>query len=332
MNKFYTLLLTVLTITVLNNFSYATSVSSVMTTRVNVLVKSEDAVVKSEDAVVESENIVAATDSVVKDDIVVKSDNGVLENRTIIKESKILKGKTSSKDLKTMYSSLSKDAEAFYSKGNYGEALNSYLQIYDEGKMSADLYYNIANCYYKLGKNSKAILFYERAKLLRPNANIINYNLKMAKAHIVDKIESVPVFFATRWVRYFENYFTADVWAYIAVVLFLLFLFMAGCFFYSSSVRLKRNGFGIAVVALFLTICSTVFASHQYHMLNDKNSAIIMAPSVTVKGSPADSGTDLFLIHEGLKVNVKENVSGWYNIRLEDGNEGWVEANSLEII
>jgi len=329
MNKFYTLLLTVLTITVLNNFSYATNVSSVMTIRVNLAANSEDVPVNSEDftsSKVESENILAATDSVVKED------NTVMENRTIIKDSKSLKGKTSSKDLKTMYFKLLENAEDFYSKGNYSESLNSYLQIYNEGKMSADLYFNIANCYYKLGKNSKAILFYERAKLLKPNDNMINYNLKMAKARVVDKIESVPVFFATRWLRYFESLFIADIWAYVAVALFLLFLFMTACFFYSRSIRLKRNGFVIAVITLFLTICSTVFASHQYHMLNDKNYAVIMAPSVTVKGSPADSGTNLFLIHEGLKVNVKENVLGWYNIRLEDGNEGWVEANSLEII
>ena len=324
MNKFYVLLFAVLTVAGLSNFSYAVGTSA-NGPEIKKLTKGNSEKLIASKAPMSSKAPVA-TDSVVEDD------GELMENSTIIVDSKGSKEGVSNKSLNVMYSNICKDAESFYSKGNYNDALEKYLQVYKDGKMSADLYYNIANCYFKLGKNSKAILFYERAKLLSPNDNMINYNLNMARARVIDKIEPVPVFFATRWLRYFEKLFTADVWSYMAVAFFLVFLIMLGLFFYSSSVRIKRNGFVIGIIVLIFTVASIVFAYHQYQRLNDKNTAIVMSPSVTVKGSPSESGTDLFLIHEGTKVNVNENVSGWYNIRLQDGNEGWVKHNTLEII
>lgn len=51
-----------------------------------------------------------------------------------------------------------------------------------------------------------------------------------------------------------------------------------------------------------------------------------------MKGAPDNSGTALFLIHEGLKVRVIGTLGNWYNIRVADGNEGWVEKSELEKI
>ena len=51
-----------------------------------------------------------------------------------------------------------------------------------------------------------------------------------------------------------------------------------------------------------------------------------------MKGAPDNSGTSLFLIHEGLKVQVVGELGNWYNIRLADGNEGWIAKSDLERI
>ena len=41
---------------------------------------------------------------------------------------------------------------------------------------------------------------------------------------------------------------------------------------------------------------------------------------------------DLFVIHEGTKVNIIDQVNGWYNISLADGRQGWVRKNDIEVI
>ena len=56
-------------------------------------------------------------------------------------------------------------------------------------------------------------------------------------------------------------------------------------------------------------------------------------PSVTVRSTPSDSGTSLFILHEGHKVDVKDNsMKDWKEIRLEDGKVGWIPASAIEII
>lgn len=223
-------------------------------------------------------------------------------------------------------------AEQFYAAGKYSDAVELYKQMLAAGEESAALYYNLGNAYYKMGENTQAILNYERALLLDPSDNMARYNLKMAQQAVVDKIEVLPELFLVRWYKALETHFSADQWGYISVALFILFLIMAALFFYSRSVALKKTVFFIGIVAFLLTLGTIFFAMQQSKRISDREYAIIITPSVTVKGAPDNSGTSLFLVHEGLKVKVVSELGQWYNIRLADGNEGWVAKSDLEKI
>lgn len=223
-------------------------------------------------------------------------------------------------------------AEQLYAEGKYADAADAYNKILAEGMESAELYYNLGNCYYKLGENTRAILNYERSLLLDPGDAMTRYNLKMAQHAIVDKIEVLPELFLVRWYKALETYFSADQWGYISVALFIIFLVMAALFFYSPSIGVKKTGFVVGIIVFFLTVGSIFFAMKQSSRVSEREYAIITTPSVTVKGAPDNSGTSLFLIHEGLKVRVVGELGSWYNIRLADGNEGWVAKTDLEKI
>ena len=227
---------------------------------------------------------------------------------------------------------MTQQAEQWYASGQYADAADVYNRILAAGMESADLYYNLGNCYYKLGENTRAILNYERSLLLNPGDDMTRYNLKMAQQAVVDKIEVLPELFLVRWYREVETAFSADQWAYLSVVLFVVFLVMTALFFYSRSVGVKKTGFVVGIVVFLLTVASLFFAFRQDMRISDREYAIIMTPSVTVKGAPDNSGTSLFLIHEGLKVQVVGELGNWYNIRLADGNEGWVAKTDVEKI
>ena len=228
--------------------------------------------------------------------------------------------------------SLNQQAEDEYKAGKYLEAADTYKKILADGQESFALYYNLGNCYYKLGENTQAILNYERALLLDPANKDAQYNLKMAQNQVVDKIEVLPEIFFIRWYKALISWFSADQWAYISVVLFVLFLGMVALFFYSSSVWMKKTGFTLGFVLLFFTVMTIVFSVKLNNRIVERDNAIVVTPSVTVKGAPDASGTSLFVIHEGLKVKVIESLGDWVNIRLEDGNEGWVAKNDVEKI
>lgn len=227
---------------------------------------------------------------------------------------------------------LEQQAEDLYREGKYNEAAEAYHKVLESGWESAALYYNLGNCYYKLGENTRAILNYERALILNPGNGDVKYNLEMAQKAIVDKIEVLPELFLLRWYKAVVSNFSADQWAYISVGLFILCLCMVAMFFYSASVWAKKTGFFSGAILFIFTILAVSFAFKQNERVKNRDYAILTTPSVTVKGAPDNSGTSLFVVHEGLKVRVIGTLGDWYNIRLADGNEGWVLKSDLEKI
>ena len=121
--------------------------------------------------------------------------------------------------------------------------------------------------------------------------------------------------------------------AKMGIITFILMLLMLALYFFSKKIALKKVGFISAVCLLFVCIVANIFASAQKDKAQSHETAIIMAPSITVKSTPNEGGTDLFILHEGRKVYIKDNaMREWKEIQLEDGNAGWVPASAIEII
>lgn len=232
----------------------------------------------------------------------------------------------------TAQDSLLVNANQHYTSGEYEEAIATYHEILNSGLESAEVYYNLGNSYYRTGQVTKAILNYERAKLLAPNDEDIQFNLDLANQHVVDAIDPLPQVFFVRWWHSLANKFSVDGWAKISVVTFILTLILAGFFFFTRTITIKRFAFWIGILVITISIFSFNFASMQKKRITSHNFAIITQPSVIVKSSPSESGTDLFLIHEGLKVEIKDSLGSWNEIRLANGSQGWLPANSLEKI
>ncbi|MCU4155764.1 tetratricopeptide repeat protein [Carboxylicivirga sp. A043] len=219
-----------------------------------------------------------------------------------------------------------------YSDGNFQTAIDTYKGILSTGVESGSLYFNLGNAYYKNGELANAILNYERALLLKPHDKDIKYNLELAYSQTTDKIESVDNFFLSKWVIDFRNKTTSDTWAFIGVACFLLTLVMAALFFFTNSAFLKKAGFYLGVGLLLGTMVTLTFSYRQKSKLVNRNHAIVFSPSLTVKSSPDASGTEIFILHEGTKVEIVSTLGHWKEIQIADGTVGWVEETSITII
>jgi tetratricopeptide (TPR) repeat protein len=215
----------------------------------------------------------------------------------------------------------------YFSAGTYNEALQAWTEVYNTGYRSASLCYNIGNSYFKLNNIPQAILFYERAYLLKPADEDINYNLQIARTLIVDRFQEIPELFFIRWYDFISLFLSSNRWARISIISFILSLLFLSLYIYSSKYRRKVIGFWFAVSLFVITIGSFVFSVRNKYLVYDSHKAIISG-----KSSPDNSGTDLFVIHEGTKVTVEDEVGDWLEIRLSDGNKGWIPLNSLNII
>lgn len=149
----------------------------------------------------------------------------------------------------------------------------------------------------------------------------------------IDKVEPVPEVFFVSWIKSLTNSMSVDAWATWGIVSFILLIIAFYFFIFSKQIMLKKIGFISGIILLIVTVCSNLFASQQKEHLVNRSEAIVMNPSVTVRSTPSESGTSLFILHEGRKVSVKDNsMKEWKEIRLEDGKVGWVPASAIEVI
>ena len=223
-------------------------------------------------------------------------------------------------------------ANTAYMEKDFSLAARLYETALSEEGASAAVYYNLGNACYRLNQIAPAILNYERALLLEPGNRDIRFNLEIARLKTVDKIEPVGEFFLAGIYNAVQNGYNTDQWSYIAVAGFLLLIVCLFLFFFSRKISLKKIGFYTGLMLLVICLVSNVFAYNQKKKLTHRTTAIIFSATTTLKSAPDNSGTDLFILHEGTKVKVTNQLGEWNEIETADGNVGWIKNKEIEII
>lgn len=229
--------------------------------------------------------------------------------------------------------SLWNSAAQAYTEGRWHDAVDLYEQIGDLGLESSTLYYNTGNAYYKSGDLPHAVLNYERALKLDPSHNDASYNLQFVNGMIQDQIDHVPAFILAVWTENICRLMDSDAWAITFLVLLGLSLAMFLMFLLSPSEAGRKTGFCICIVSVVLAAASISFSLWQKNDYEKKDGAVVMKPVASVKSSPSsESSQNLFVLHEGTKVFILDQVGSWHNVELADGRQGWIRTGDIEII
>ena len=224
------------------------------------------------------------------------------------------------------------DADKEYAKGNYLQASKDYSDLLKVGE-SVELYYNLGNCYYRLGNITKSIIAYEKAHRLSPSDRDVTFNLEFVREKTIDKIERQEKNFFSAGYTMLQNLMDMDAWACLSIVAFFVCLGMAMLFLLGRDEWMRKLGFYVALLSVFVFVFSTLFAWQQKHNFDARDRAVVVAPSASVKLTPSDSSADAVVVHEGTAVQIVDRtMSDWYSVKLDDGKEGWLKRNSLEII
>lgn len=224
------------------------------------------------------------------------------------------------------------NADAEYKRGNYQQAIKDYEELLKQG-VNADLYYNLGNAYYRTDNVTQAILAYERALMLSPGDDDIRFNLQFATSKTIDKITPESEMFFVTWYHSLVNFTSVDNWAVMAIASIVLVLLLVLMFLFGPNVLLRKIGFYGGCLFFALFVFCNFFAYQQKYNLQNRTAAIVIAPSVTVKKTPANGSSDVFVIHEGTKVDITDKgLKDWRGIRLADGREGWLQTRQIEEI
>jgi len=230
------------------------------------------------------------------------------------------------------YQTIIDSANKYYSDAKYEKAINLYNSIIDKGFESAELYYNIGNAYFKSEDIANAILYFEKAKKIKPNDEDINYNLEVANSRISDKIEEIPELFFVKWWRNIKNLYCVDTWAKISVFTISFFFVLALVYFMSKNNLMRKFSFFSGIILIILFTISLNFSIKKYKSTINQNEGIIFTPSITVKSSPNKNSVDLFVVHEGTKIKVIDELGEWVEIKIANGSVGWLKKENLKMI
>ena len=224
------------------------------------------------------------------------------------------------------------NADTEYQKGNYQQAIRDYEEILKNGE-SAEIYFNLGNAYYRTDNITKAVLNYERARLLSPGDDDINFNLQFARSKTIDKITPESEMFFVTWYKSLVNFTSVDNWAKTGILCIVMALLLVLLYLFGPQLMLRKIGFfgGLAFFVIFLL--SNLFAFQQKQALDNRTGAIVISPSVNIKKTPAKNSADQFVLHEGTRVDIiDKGMTDWRCIRVGDGREGWIETKAIEEI
>ena len=223
-------------------------------------------------------------------------------------------------------------ANTAYQSNDFRDAIELYTRVVELQYESAILYYNLGNAYFKTGDHARAMLWLERAYRLAPNNEDIIHNINFVQQKLIDKIEQLPEFFLVKWWNGFSKLLTGNQWAICSIFACALFVL---CLLFILLIRVpwvRSISIFFAILALLFTIFSIIFAKKETIRYIQHPEGIIMSYVVNVKSTPTEKGSDLFVIHSGLKVGITDQLNEWVEIRLPNGEKGWVLASTIEEI
>jgi len=232
----------------------------------------------------------------------------------------------------TQADELFKNGNRLYTEGKYREAIEDYKKVLQLGIESGELYYNLGNAYYKLREIGSSILYYEKAKRYLPDDEDLRNNLTLAHLQVTDRIDPIPEIFYKKFWNNLKDMFVLNSWSRI----FFVFWFVT--WILVSVIFLTRKRFIRKIVKLVLTFTivfcffsSLIVISLIYDYKGIKH-AVVMTDEVKVYSGPDENETQLFLIHEGTKVRIKRRSVDWVEVKLANGNVGWILRNKIELI
>lgn len=230
---------------------------------------------------------------------------------------------------------LGQTAEEWFQKGNtaytnaaYKQAQEAYLEAMAAGEVSAALYYNLGNTFYRLNQVAESIYYFEKGLQLAPEDPNLQNNILFAKNMTVDAIEQLPVTQITAWQQAWIASFSLEQWSMLSIIFIWLFFLLMVSYLVQKAVRAKKRFFVLGLCSALLSLGAFATAYVKHYQITQTEYAIVFSERIDVKTEPNARSEAAFVLHEGTKVEILEVFQDWQKIRIANGAEGWVfDAN-----
>ena len=223
-------------------------------------------------------------------------------------------------------------ANELYNEGKHSEAINYYKEIINNDFHSAELYYNLANAYYKLDSIPSSVYYYEKALQLNPNDKDIIDNLNLVNNTLLDEIDPITTPLIESMLNSISNIFDFETWGYISIVFSFLIIALFLTYYFANDSRIKRITFISLCISFILISITLVNVYKGYNNYINIEYAIIFSYETDLKTEPNNRSETLFMLHEGTKVQLLENYNNWIKIQLVNGQIGFIQLIDVRIL
>mgnify|MGYP002354821448 FL=1 len=230
------------------------------------------------------------------------------------------------------YENKFKEGNGLYEKGDYRGAEKLYDDLIKSGVVNVALYYNAGNASFKTGSTGKAILYYERALRIAPRDEDIKQNLRYIRSVTVDKQTDEKSGIFSLLFSGLKGILSLNELTITVFILYVI-LFLGGLIYIFSdrfSLKFSLKITGMVIFSIFLVF--SLFLCVRIYEQDCMKQGIIMVSQEKARSGPGEDYTEVFTIHEGSRVYLKDGLQDWRKITLPNGYSGWIKNKSVEEI
>lgn len=214
-------------------------------------------------------------------------------------------------------------AEELYRQGKFSAALSLYEAELKTHPNDPFVYYNIGNCYFKMGSKGLAAANYFRAFRLDPRDGDIRHNLSLALSAGGERL--VPSGMPAVLHRAFFSLSYNELKG-------LAFLFFWLCCTLGSIWLIKRK-FGRVLFAAVMLFALCAGWTAWRRAVETQPLAVVASPAAEIRSGPGTNFPASANVAQGHLLLVQDEKDSWYEVIVKSqGLKGWVEKNAVEKI
>jgi tetratricopeptide (TPR) repeat protein len=209
-----------------------------------------------------------------------------------------------------------------FGAGHFKEAIDAYEELVRSGTLSANLFYDLGNAYFRAGDFGRSILNYERAIALDPHHPEAQANLRIAR----DEARALEL--APGGIQRFVQFATPKQYAISAAVAFWIGAF---CVIIAIFARRKRSGLvALSILSFAACVFSALSAFWVENGNHGRDLAIVTGDNVEARLATADSARTVLALPRGSEIRILSERGDWIYAALPNDLRGWIPGKSAE--
>ena len=212
-------------------------------------------------------------------------------------------------------------ANKLYDEGKFPDAASAYEKLISSGKISATLYFNLGNAYFKSSQIGRAVAAYHQAERLAPRDPDIRANLRFAHNQVQGPTAAPnPI---EGWVRRL----TLNEWTILtSAAVWVFFGLLIGTQVRPDLGRVFRPYVALSALAAVLFAVALVYCLYEQERVK---MAIVTVADALVRQRPLDGSPNAFTVHDGAEMRILDRRDNWLQVSPDSSRIGWIPIENV---